>query len=211
MKITINWYVLAVLESKIASNLCYFALGVENLFQKPSQALYLVDVIATCSLFILLLKAHVWVSIHPFSPFLVSFSKKRFVVSPPHPMMLLTCSSAGHGDLPGTCGQLSFFKAELTGSYRAWMRKMLQIWEMEAKGATRVRDLLTLHLALSSPVFQIKYTVGLFPFLCCRRRYFNLLLLNSQNKMNRKFGPYANHKQTVVVQEILTKFNWIVA
>ena len=29
--------------------------------------------------------------------------------------------------------------------------------------------------------------------------------------MNRKFGPYANHKQTVVVQEILTKFNGIVA
>lgn len=95
---------------------------------------------------------------------LVSFSEKRFVVSPPHPMILLTCSSVGHGDLPGTCGQLSFFKAELTGSYRAWMRKMLQIWEMEAKGATRVRDLLTLHSALSSPVFQIQYTqLGFFP------------------------------------------------
>ena len=67
---------------------------------------------------------------------LVSFSEKRFVSSPPHPMMLLTCSSGGHGDLPGTCGQLSLFKAELTRSYRAWLRKMLQIWEIEAKGAS---------------------------------------------------------------------------
>ena len=73
-------------------------------------------------------------------------------------MMLLMCSSGGHGDLPGTCGQLSLFKAELTWSYRAWMRKMLQIWEMEAKGAMRVRDPLTLHSDLSSPVFKIQYT-----------------------------------------------------
>ena len=29
--------------------------------------------------------------------------------------------------------------------------------------------------------------------------------------MNRKFGPYANRKQTVVVQEIFAEFNWIVA
>lgn len=80
-------------------------------------------------------------------------------------MMLLPCSSAGHGDLPGTCGQLSFLKAELTGTYRAWMHKMLQIWEIEAKGATRVRDLLTLRSALSSPVFQIQYTqLGSSPF-----------------------------------------------
>ena len=70
VKITINWYVLAVLELKMASNLCYFTLGVGNLFQKPSQGLYLVDAISTHSLFIqvtvsaksrevLLLKVHV--------------------------------------------------------------------------------------------------------------------------------------------------------
>lgn len=95
---------------------------------------------------------------------LVSFSEKRFVSSPPHPMMLLTCSSGGHGDLPGTCGQLSLFKAELTRSYRAWLRKMLQIWETEAKGATCVRDPFTPHSDLSSPVFKIQYTqLGFFP------------------------------------------------
>ena len=157
----------------MASNLCYFTLGVGNLFQKPSQGLYLIDAIATHSLFIqvtvsaksrevLLLKAHVWVTLSPHS--LASFSEKRFVSSPPHPMMLLTCSSGGHGDLPGTCGQLSLFKAEPTRSYRAWLRKMLQIWEMEAKGATRVRDPFTPHSDLSSPVFKIQYTqLGFFP------------------------------------------------
>lgn len=138
---------------------------------------------------------------------LVSFFEQRFAASPPRPMMLLTCSSVGCGDLPGTCGQLSLFKAELTGSYRAWMQKMLQIRETEAKGATRVRPPEPPLRSLLSCLQNSIHTAGLFPFFCCRRRYFHLLLLNSQNKMNRKFGPYANHKPTVVVQEILAKFN----
>ena len=60
---------------------------------------------------------------------LVSFFEERFAASPPRPMMLLTCSSVGRGDLPGTCGQLSLFKAELTGSY-----------SMDAKSAADVGD-----------------------------------------------------------------------